>query len=169
MRSLILILLLAFAGRSGIVLAASKPVILTSAPNPQLTKAAWAQVVARHNAGKTTEFKVAIHVTLGRVISVQIVDPCGANLVEQEVRDWVLKKWSFEGFFSGDKVQAVAFNLMTKKEDEAKTAQARQEADKHHGLLLRSPGIPFPPGLLGAVRDYEIQNAKATGVLMRML
>jgi hypothetical protein len=139
-RSLILnLVFLALAGITSIAVAASKPVILTSAPNPELSQAAWAQIVARHKVGKTTEFKVAIQVKNGSVTGVQIVDPCGADLVEQDVRNWVLKKWRFEPDFSGDKVQLMAFNLESKKEQETKAAKARRAADAHHGLLLRSP------------------------------
>ncbi|MBV8225496.1 MAG: hypothetical protein JO232_09945 [Verrucomicrobia bacterium] len=155
--------LLAIASTIVFAAAAGKPVILTSAPNPQLSYAAWAEIVARRNAGKGTSFQLAIHVKNGLVTSVEIVNPCGADLVEQEVRDWVLKKWSFEADFSGDKVQPMALNLKTEKEQ-----KPRAEEDRRR-VLLASPPPLFPESLRGYLKEYQAQEAKAGGVLVRIV
>jgi hypothetical protein len=72
--------------------------------------------------------------------------------LQQEVRDWVLKKWRFESDFSGDKVQAMAFNLEVAKEQKTSADQAHRRA----GILLASPrSLKTEPdgALLASVRD----------------
>jgi len=147
--------LLALASTVVFAAAAGQPIILKSGPEPQLSQAAWAEIVARRNAGKATRFKLAIHVEHGLVTDVKIVDRCGADLVEQEVTDWVLKKWSFESDFSGDRVQPIAF-------------EARDRANSYRELLLASPPPPFPESLRGYLKEYQAQEAKTGGVLVRV-
>ena len=147
--------------------AAGKPIILTSAPEPQLSQAAWKEIVARRNAGKATSFELAIHVKNGLVTGVEIVDSCGADVVEREVRDWVLKKWSFEASFSGDKVQPMAFNFQIEKQQKGSAEEHRRRADSHE-VLLASPPPQFPDSLRGYLKEYQAQELKAGGVLMRI-
>jgi len=160
--------LLALASTIVFAAGAGKPIILTSAPNPQLSQAAWAEIVARRNAGKATSFELAIHVKNGLVTGVEIVDPCGADLVEREVRDWVLKKWSFESDFSGDKVQPMAFNFQTEKEQKAKAEEDSRRAESNHGVLLASPPPPFPHSVNGFLNDYRAREAKGGGMVVRI-
>jgi hypothetical protein len=141
-------------------LGAETPPIITGSPDPILSKASDSEQIARFHKKLKTSFKVRITVSRGKIMTADVVESCGAPVTEQEVCQWVVKKWSFEAKFTGQPVQPFDFSL-----------NGRPPAPLHHGaigwMLRRAPNPDIPSRFNREIGDYE--NLGSAGMLVQIV
>ncbi len=129
------------------------------APPPELSPAAWQEIQAHCEPGKSIGFDLTLQAKRGRVVSAKAASPPPLPRTVAETESWVTKRWRFNPEFSGTTTQPITYRIRV-PQTKAQPIQTARGDFSSARLFKRRPAPPFPTALMDRVSDYQHRSGR---------